>query len=165
MTSIPTTSPSLPVNRYALEGGSVQRPSPASVKSLKETGNSAFTEDMKRVLAGTMDAPDAAGLAQSRAVQAHTIVRENGQVVATIWRDGQTSFTNSLNSKLDWSTMDKRTGGMTSEQRRSYIAGEIMKNVGATARIERYGENGPSPTQGAVFDEIAKENLKPRGVR
>lgn len=154
------------VPRYALNGGSLIPVNPGRVRLADEAGMSSFVEEMKRVLAGAREIPDPVLHAKSRAVQAHTVIRQGDQVVAAIWRDGQSQMSNALGSRLDWSTMERRTGGMTDAQRRDYIAQEIMKHLDkAAVKIERYGETGPSPTRGAIDDEQARINLKARGSR
>lgn len=166
MTSISAlTSTPVPANRYAVGGGSMQKPNLGAAKSLAEMGMSGFGDALKRVAAGAGDAPDPAQLAGSRAVQAHTVFRQGDQVVGVVWRDGQVQLGNSLASRLDWPAMERRTGGMTDAQRREYIAQEITRQLGGAVKVERYGEAGTAPTRGGIEEEQTRQNVKARGVR
>lgn len=122
----------------------------------------AFMAEMNRLVAAAEAPPDPALIAKNRAVQAHTVFRQNGQIVAAVWRDGQSQMTNALGAKLDWPTMEKRTAGMTDAQRRDYIAQQIVKHMGPGVTIERYGETGSAPTRGAIMDEQNKATIKER---
>lgn len=133
-----------------------------NAKSVAELGMSDFYKEISKVHSGA-NGPDPAHIAKDRAVQAHTVFRQGGQIVAVVWRDGQTTMSNGLAARMDPSAIDRRTGGMTDAQRRDYLAKEILNNLGNSVKVERYGEAGQAPTRGAVEDEQAKAHLRARG--
>ncbi|WP_188261791.1 hypothetical protein [Azospirillum tabaci] len=153
---------------YALNGGMVTRFS-AATKATPEMmarvgiGDSAFQQQMR--IAADPNAVDPAVTARSRAVQAHTVFRQGGQVVAAVWRDGQTQMSNGLASRLDWSALERQTAALSDAQRRQVIAAAIAKQLGGSVQVQRYGDSGAAPTRGAVIDEQAAANRAVRGGR
>ncbi|CAO3372538.1 hypothetical protein [Azospirillum argentinense] len=169
MSSLPVSAPGYgPSGAYALNGGTATRVSGAT-KATPEMmarvgiGDSAFQQQMR--IAANPNAVDPAVTAQSRAVQAHTVFRQGGQVVAAVWRDGQTQMSSGLASRLDWAALERQTAAMSEAQRRDAIAAAIAKQLGGGVQVQRYGESGAAPTRGAVIDEQAAANRAVRGGR
>ncbi|MBP2313319.1 hypothetical protein [Azospirillum soli] len=148
--------------RYAVDSSRLIKLDPAPAIRADTPEARAFMAEMKRVAAAAEAPPDPVLVAKNRAVQAHTVFRQNGQIIAAVWRDGQSQMTNALGAKLDWPSMEKRTAGMTDAQRRDYIAQQIVKHMGPGVTVERYGESGAAPTRGAINDEQNKANIKER---
>lgn len=111
---------------------------------------------MVEVVRAAEKGPDLASREQSRAVQAHTVVRQGGQIVASIGRDGQVMTSNAIGARLDWTSIEQRASGMTPADRRDLIAGELKKAAGTGAVVESYGESGTAPTRGALEDEMSR---------
>ncbi|TWA95193.1 hypothetical protein FBY14_101431 [Azospirillum brasilense] len=169
MSSLSVSAPGYgPSGAYALNGGAVTRFS-AATKATPDmmarvgVGDSAFQQQMR--IAGDPNAVDPAVAARSRAVQAHTVFRQGGQVVAAVWRDGQTQMSNGLAARLDWTALERQTAALSEAQRRDVIAAAIAKQLGGSAQIQRYGDSGAAPTRGAVIDEQAAANRAARGGR
>lgn len=160
MTSPFTTAAGSP--RYAVDNARPIKLDPALAVRIDTPQARAFLEEMKRIAAAANAPPDPALVAKNRAVQAHTVFRQNGQIIAAVWRDGQSQMTNALGAKLDWPSMEKRTAGMTDAQRRDYIAQQIVKHMGPGVTVERYGESGAAPTRGALNDEQNRANIQAR---
>ena len=161
MTSPLTTAASS--QRYAVDSSRLIKLVPGPTIRADNTPEArAFMDAMKRVAAAAEAPPDPVLAAKSRAVQAHTVFRQNGQIIAAVWRDGQSQMTNTLGAKLDWPTMEKRTAGMTDAQRRDFIAQQIARHMGPGMTVERYGESGAAPTRGAINDEQNKANTQAR---
>lgn len=169
MSSLPVSVPGYgPSGAYKLNSGAVTR-FPAATKATPEmtarvgAGDSAFQLQMR--IAGDPDAVDPSVAARSRAVQAHTLFRQGGQVVAAVWRDGQTQMSNGLASRLDWRALERQTAALSETQRRDVIAAAIAKQLGGGAQIQRYGDSGAAPTRGALIDAQAAANRAARGER
>ena len=164
MTSPFTTAASS--QRYAVDSSRLIRVAPGSATRADTPEARAFMDEMKRVVAAAEAPPDPVLTAKSRAVQAHTLFRQNGQIIAAVWRDGQSQMTNAIGAQLDWPTMEKRTAGMSDAQRRDCIAQQITQQItrqmGLGVTIERYGESGAAPTRGAINDEQNKANTQAR---
>ncbi len=169
MSSLPAAAPGFESSRaYALNGGVVTRFSAATKASPEMmarvgVGNSAFQQQMR--IAADPNAVDPAITARGRAVQAHTVFRQGGQVVAAIWRDGQTQMSNGLAARLDWSALERQTAALSDAQRRDVIAAAITKQLGGGVQVQRYGDSGAAPTRGAVIDEQAVANRAVRDGR
>ncbi|AWJ83778.1 hypothetical protein TSH58p_09710 [Azospirillum sp. TSH58] len=169
MSSPPVSAPGFGSSgAYALNGGRVTRVS-AATRATPEmmarvgVGDSAFQQQMR--IAGDPNAVDPAVAARSRAVQAHTVVRQGGQVVAAVWRDGQTQMGNGLAARLDWTALERQSASLSDAQRRDVIAAAIVKQLGGSAQVQRYGDSGPAPTRGALIDEQAAASRAVRGGR
>ncbi|KAA0686539.1 hypothetical protein [Azospirillum brasilense] len=169
MSSLPAAAPGFGSSGiHALNGGMVTRVSGAT-KATPEMmarvggGDSAFQQQMR--IAGDPNAVDPAVAARSRAVQAHTVFRQGGQVVAAVWRDGQTQMSNGLAARLDWSALERQTAALPEAQRRDVIAAAITKQIGGSVQVQRYGDSGAAPTRGAVIDEQAAANRAVRDGR
>lgn len=160
MTSPLTTAVSS--QRHAVDSSRLIKPAPGSAIRADMPEARAFMKEMKRVAAAADAPPDPALTATSRAVQAHTVFRQNGQIIAAVWRDGQSQMTNALGTKLDWPTMEKRTAGMTDAQRSDSIAQQITRQMGPGVTVERYGERGAAPTRGAINDVQNTANIQAR---
>lgn len=162
MSSLPAAAPGFESSRaYALNGGVVTRFSAATKASPEMmarigVGDSAFQQQMR--IAADPNAVDPAVTARSRAVQAHTVFRQGGQVVAAVWRDGQTQMSNGLAARLDWSALERQTAALSDAQRRDAIAAAITKQIGGSVQVQHYGHSGAAPTRGAVIDEQAAAN-------
>lgn len=169
MGSLPAAAPGLESSRaYALNGGMVTRFSAATKASPEMmarvgVGDSAFQQQMR--IAADPNAMDPAVAARSRTVQAHTVFRQGGQVVAAVWRDGQTQMSNGLAARLDWTALERQTAALSDAQRRDALAAAIAKQLGGGVQVQRYGDSGAAPTRGAVIDEQAAGNRAVRGGR
>ncbi|WP_353858562.1 hypothetical protein [Azospirillum formosense] len=160
MNRLPAAAPGFESSRaYALNGGVVTRFSAATKATpemMARVGDRAFQQQMR--IAADPNAVDPAVTARSRAVQAHTLFRQGGQVVAVVWRDGQTQMSNGLAARLDWSALERQTAALSDAQRRDAIAAAITKQMGGSVQVQRYGDSGAAPTRGAVIDEQAAAN-------
>ncbi|MBK3733243.1 hypothetical protein GAY29_08975 [Azospirillum brasilense] len=162
MSSLPVTAAGIGSSGvYALNGGMVTRFSAATKASSEMmarvgVGDSAFQQQMR--IAADPNAVDPAVTARSRAVQAHTLFRQGGQVVAAVWRDGQTQMSNGLAARLDWTALERQTASLSEAQRRDAIASAIAKQLGGGVQVQRYGDSGAAPTRGALIDEQAPAN-------
>lgn len=126
---------------------------PASAIRKVPDGDAQFAK-MLDVVKMANEEPDPVLVARNRAVQAHTVVRQGGQIVAVIGRDGQTMMaSNAQAARVDWASIQQRRAGMTPEQGRDLVAAELKKVLGPGAVFEHYGETGPAPTRGALDDE------------
>ncbi|MGY0714336.1 hypothetical protein [Azospirillum argentinense] len=169
MSSLPAAAPGFESSRaYALNGGVVTRFSAATKASPEMmarvgVGNSAFQQQMR--IAADPNAVDPAVAARGGAVQAHTVFRQGGQVVAAVWRDGQTQMSNGLAARLDWSALERQTAALSDAQRRDVIAAAITKQLGGGVQVQRYGDSGAAPTRGAVIDKQAVANRAVRDGR
>lgn len=167
MTSI-AASGSSPVNAYRLAGGTFFAPAgavraPAELTAQVRAQATAFQQQMKT--SSDPDAVDPDIARRNRAVQAHTVFREGGRVVAAVWRDGQTLMTNGIATGIDWPSLQERTSGMTDARRRDAIADAIARQLGSSVQVQRYGEAGSAPTRGLIQDEMNATNIKARGGR
>lgn len=157
-----------PVNAYRLNGASVSpiggafRAS-ADLTAQVRANDSAFQRQMKVSSDPNAVAPEIT--AANRSVQAHTVFRQGGQVVAAVWRDGQTLMGNGLAASLDWPSLQARTAGMSDAQRRDTIADAIAKQLGSSAQVRRYGESETAPTRGVILDTMNAANLAARDGR
>lgn len=167
MTSIAASGPS-PVNAYRLTGGTVFAPvgavrASAELTAQVRANDTAFQQQMKT--SSDPDAVDPEITRRNRAVQAHTVFREGGRVVAAVWRDGQTLMTNGIATGIDWTSLQDRTSGMTDARRRDTIADAIARRLGPSVQVQRYGEAGSAPSRGLILDEMNATNIKARGGR
>lgn len=122
-----------------------------------------FVEELSRNKAILDAGPDEAKAAQSAAVKAHTVIRQNGEIVAAVWRDGQTFATGAMAGKLN--ALDSQTAGMSEERRRDFLSQELARGLGGSVKVERYGESGAAPARGDTIAEYSAAALRARGGR
>lgn len=168
MDSIATMPGSQPVNAYRLAGGTPFTvvgavKASAELTAQVHANDTAFQQQMRT--SSDPDAVDPSVAIKNRAVQAHTVFREGGRVVAAVWRDGQTLMTNGIATRIDWTSLQARTSGMTDAQRRDTIADAIARQLGSSVQVQRYGETGSAPARGLILDEMNATNIKARGGR
>ncbi|MGQ9371959.1 hypothetical protein [Azospirillum sp. A39] len=125
---------------------------------------SAFAKELAaRTEAGGSTAFDEAAAERNRAVPAHTVIRQNGRIVAAVWRDGQTLMSNAMAAKIRG--FESQMAGLNDAARRNAIAEAMIRELGPSATVERYGETGPAPTKGETVEEFSQANLRARGGR
>ncbi|AWK88152.1 hypothetical protein [Azospirillum thermophilum] len=161
MVAIAASSSAYPMaTGYRLAGGALAQPATAAVRAdaammaQVRVNDASFQQELK--VASDPNAVDPAITARGRAVQAHTVFRQGGQVVAAVWRDGQTTLSNGLAGRMDWPALERRTAGMTDAQRRTVIADEIARQLGSAVQVQRFGETGQAPSRGAIDEEQAR---------
>ncbi|BAI76302.1 hypothetical protein AZL_d04760 (plasmid) [Azospirillum sp. B510] len=167
MTSVASAG-SQPGTPYRLPSGTVFTMTGAVRASAELTAqvradDTAFQKQMKA--SSDPDAVDPGVTGGNRAVQAHTVFRQGGRVVAAVWRDGQTLMTNGISAGIDWTSLQARTAGMADDRRRDAIADAIAGKLGQSAQVQRYGEAGAAPARGLILDEMNATNIKARGGR
>lgn len=117
-----------------------------------------WKEHETRMAAEEAKANDPARRAASDAVKAHTVIRQNGRIVAAIYRDGQ-AMVNGEAANIGQKLMEQ-ANRLPDAQRRDFIVNAIMKKLGGGAVEERYGETGWAPARGGIEREVADANLK-----
>jgi hypothetical protein len=152
--SFPSNSPSL-YNGHSVKGlKQIQLPpsSPISdeMKSALGIGNPEF-EKMLRI-SKDPSAIDPAESAKNRATPIHTIIRQNGKIIAAIGKDEQSRISNAFAARVNWSKIDKQAAGMSREQYTNLLATELAKVAGKTAVVEQFPSGRTAPTRGDLQD-------------
>jgi hypothetical protein len=95
---------------------------------------------------------DPAIIAKDRATPMHTIIRQNGKIIAAIGKDGQSRLSNAFAARVNWSKIDKQAAGMSREQYTNLLATELAKVAGKTAVVEQFPSGRTAPTRGDLQD-------------
>jgi len=90
-------------------------------------------------------ANDPAATAQYNSTQAHTVFRQNGRVLAIVWRDGIAEIQGSVPG--GFKRIAEQTKGMSKEQVADFYAQELEKVFGAGVTAERYSGRADAPTR------------------